>query len=158
MNKLFPTQEIGSLPKAPWLLAFQYLGARLQKYLPYFDDLGSNMQKAGLKISLHSYVSLMAMLSAISFAAGFSATLVVALVFAIPILLTILFAFGVSTLSASLVFGVLYGLPGFLATSRRRRMDLELAYVDFSCSRDAPCTDVQALGRFSYDTRSCFRS
>ena len=115
--------------KAPWLLAFQYLGARLQKYLPYFTDLGSSMQKAGLKISLHAYVSLMALLSAISFAAGFSATLVVALVFAIPILLTILFAFGVSILSGDLVFGVLYSLPSFLATSRRRRMDLELPYV-----------------------------
>ncbi|MGA2791038.1 MAG: type II secretion system F family protein [Candidatus Bathyarchaeia archaeon] len=115
--------------KAPWLLAFQYLGGRLQKYLPYFSDLGSNMQKAGLKISIHSYVSLMALLSAISFAAGFSATLIVALVFAIPILLTILFAFGVSIMSSALVFGVLYGLPSFLATSRRRRMDLELPYV-----------------------------
>ena len=52
--------------RAPWLLAFQYLGTRLQKYLPYFTDLGSNMQKGGLKISLHSYVSLMALLSAVS--------------------------------------------------------------------------------------------
>ena len=28
-----------------------------------------------------------------------------------------------------LVFGVLYGTPGYLATSRQRRMDLELPYV-----------------------------
>ncbi len=115
--------------KAPWLLAFQYLGARLQKYLPYFGDLGPSMQKAGLKISLHSYVSLMVLLSGISFAAGFSTTLIVALVLALPILLTVLFAFGVSILSGALVFGVLYGLPSFLATSRRKRMDLELPYV-----------------------------
>lgn len=115
--------------KAPWLLAFQYLGTRLQKYLPYFADLGSNMQKAGLKISLHSYVSLMVLLSAISFAAGFSTTLIVALIFALPILLTVMFAFGVAILSGALVFGALYGVPSFLATSRRKSMDLELPYV-----------------------------
>lgn len=115
--------------KAPWLLAFQYLGDRVQKYLPYFSDLGSNLQKAGLKISLHSYVSLMVMLSAVSFAVGLSATIAVALVLGMPVLLTVLFAFGTSILSGALVFGVLYGIPSMLATSRRRRMDLELPYV-----------------------------
>jgi flagellar protein FlaJ len=115
--------------KAPWLLAFQYLGVRVQKYLPYFSDLGSNLQKAGLKISLHSYVSLMVMLSAVSFAAALSATIAVALVLGMPVLLTVLFAFGTSILSGALVFGVLYGMPSMLATSRRRRMDLELPYV-----------------------------
>lgn len=101
----------------------------MQRYLPYFADLGSSLQKAGLKISLHSYVSLMVLLSAVSFAAGLSVTLTVALVYAIPMLLAILFAFGASILSGALVFGVLYGVPGFLATSRRKRMDLELPYV-----------------------------
>ncbi len=115
--------------KAPWLLAFQYLGVRVQKYLPYFSDLGLNLQKAGLKIGLHSYVSLMVMLSAVSFAAGLSATIAVALVLGMPVILTALFAFGVSILLGALVFGVLYGIPSMLATSRRRRMDLELPYV-----------------------------
>lgn len=115
--------------KAPWLFAFQYLGMRMQKYLPYFADLGSSLQQAGLKISLHSYASMTVLLSAISLVTGFSATLAVALVFGIPIFLTILFAFGASILSGALVFGVLYGLPSFLATSRRKRMDFELPYV-----------------------------
>jgi flagellar protein FlaJ len=125
------TAHDGTLPafKAPWLLAFQHLGGRVQKYLPYFSDLGLNLQKAGLKISLHSYVSLMVMLSAVSFAAGLSATTVVALVLSMPVVLTLLFAFGASTFSGALVFGVLYGVPSMLATSRRRRMDLELPYV-----------------------------
>lgn len=115
--------------KAPWLFAFQYLGMRMEKYLPYFADLGSSLQQAGLKISLHSYASMTVLLSAISLVTGFSATLAVALVFGIPIFLTILFAFGASILSGALVFGVLYGLPSFLATSRRKRMDFELPYV-----------------------------
>lgn len=115
--------------RAPWLLAFQYLGTRMQKYLPHFADLGSNLQKAGIKISLHSYASMTVLLSALSFITGFSATLAVAIVFGLPIFLAILFAFGASILSGALVFGMLYGLPGFLATSRRKRMDLELPYV-----------------------------
>lgn len=115
--------------KAPWLFAFQYLGTRMQKYLPYFADLGLNLQKAGVKISLHSYASMIVLLSAISLVTGFSATLAVSLVLGIPIFLTVLFAFGVSILSGVLVFGMLHGLPSFLASSRRRRMDMELPYV-----------------------------
>jgi len=129
ISKKSAQESSASALRAPWLLAFQYLGARLQRYLPYFADLGSSLQKAGLKISLHSYVSLMVLLSAVSFAVGLSVTLTVALVYAIPMLLAILFAFGASILSGALVFGVLYGVPGFLATSRRKRMDLELPYV-----------------------------
>jgi flagellar protein FlaJ len=115
--------------KAPWLLAFQYLGIRVEKYLPYFSDVGSNIRKAGLKISLHAYVSLMVMLSALSFAVGLSITMAVALALGMPVLLTVVFAFGTSILSAALAFGVLYGLPSILATNRRRSMDLELPYV-----------------------------
>jgi flagellar protein FlaJ len=118
-----------SVLKAPWLLAFRYLGTRVQKYLPYFADLGSSLQKAGLKISFQSYVSLMLFLSGLSFAAGLGTTLAVAALLALPILLTAIFAIGASLLSGALVFGVLYGLPAFLATSRRKRMDLELPYV-----------------------------
>jgi flagellar protein FlaJ len=67
--------------------------------------------------------------SAVSFAAALLATTSVALVLGTPVLLTVLFGFGASILSAVLVFGVLYGIPSMLATSRRRRMDLELPYV-----------------------------
>ncbi len=115
--------------KAPWLFAFRYLGPRIQPYLPYFKDLGSSLQKAGLKIGLQSYVSLTLFITGMSFVAALGMTISIAALFAVPIFLTLLFAMGASILSGVLVFGVLYGLPALLAASRRKRMDLELPYV-----------------------------
>ena len=125
-----PTKEATvSVLRAPWLLGFRYLGERLEKYLPYFADIRPNLQRAALKISFQSYVSMMVLLSGVSFVAAFGATVAVAVALGTPILLTLLFALGASTLCGILVFGVLYGIPGFMATSRRKRMDLELPYV-----------------------------
>ena len=115
--------------KAPWLLGFQYLGERIEKYLPYFSDLRPNLQKAALKISFQSYVSMMVLFSAISFIAAFGVSIATEIALGVPILLSLLFAFGASILLGAFVFGILYGTPGFMATSRRKRMDLELPYV-----------------------------
>jgi flagellar protein FlaJ len=115
--------------KAPWLLGFRYLGERLEKYLPYFADIRLNLQRAALKISFQSYVSMMVLMSAISFLAAFAATITTATALGAPILMALLFAFGGSVLCGAFVFGVLYALPSLLATNRRRRMDLELPYV-----------------------------
>ena len=125
-----PAKEVTvSVLRAPWLLGFRYLGERMEKYLPYFADIRPNLQRAALKIGFQSYVSMMVLLSGLSFVAAFGATFAVAVALGTPTVLTLLFAFGASALCGALVFGVLYGLPSFAATSRRKRMDLELPYV-----------------------------
>ena len=127
------TSKIGkkniSVLREPWLLAFRYLSAQLPKVMPYFQDLGPSLQKAGVKISLQAYVSLTLFVTGLSFVATFGVTLAMAGLLGVPILLTILFAFGVGMLSGGGTFGLIYGLPSFLASNRRKRMDLELPYV-----------------------------
>ena len=118
-----------SFLKAPWLLAFHYLEAQLPKIMPYFQDLGPALQKAGIKISLEAYASLILLITALSFVSTLAVTFVVAGVLGVPILFTMLFAIAVSILSGAGTFGLLYGVPGFMASNRRKRMDLELPYV-----------------------------
>jgi len=115
--------------KAPWLLAYRYLGIRIQKSLPYFQDLGQSLQKAALKISLQSYVSMMVLLSGISVIVSFGVVGSLAFFAGSPIWLALLFGFGVSVLFGVMVFAILYGLPSLLSASRRKHMDLELPYV-----------------------------
>ena len=115
--------------KAPWLLAYRHIGNRVQKYLPYFQDLQGSMAKAAIKISLQSYVSMIVLMSGGAFVSSFLLTAILVGVAGAPILLTVLYALGVGIGSGALVFGILYGLPAFLATSRKKRMDLELPYV-----------------------------
>jgi flagellar protein FlaJ len=118
-----------SVLREPWLLAFRYLSAQLPKVMPYFQDLGPALQKAGVKISLQAYVSLTLFVTGLSFVATFGVTLAIAGLLGVPMLMTILFAFGLGILSGGGTFGLIYGLPGFLAANRRKRMDLELPYV-----------------------------
>jgi len=128
ISKQSDKEAISSL-KAPWLLAFRYLEAQLPKIMPYFQDLGPSIQKAGIKISLQAYASLTIFISGLSFVATVAVTLTAADLLGVPILFTVLFAFAVGILSGAGTFGLLYGLPGFLASNRRKRMDLELPYV-----------------------------
>jgi len=118
-----------SVLRAPWLLAYRYLSAQLPKIMPYFKDLGPSLQKAGIKISLQAYVSLTVFVGGLSFAASLLVALAVAGLLGVPIAVTALFAVAVGLLSGAGAFGLLYALPGFLGSSRRKRMDLELPYV-----------------------------
>ena len=118
-----------SLLREPWLLAFRYVSAQLPKVMPYFQELGQSLQKAGIKISLEAYVSLTLFITGVSFVATFAVTSVVAALLGVPVLITMLFSFAVGIVSGIGTFGLIYGLPGFLAANRRKRMDLELPYV-----------------------------
>jgi len=118
-----------SFLRAPWLLAYRYFSAQLPKIMPYFKDLGPTLQKGGIKISLQAYVSLTLFVSGLSFVTSLMVALAVAGMLGVPILLTALFALAVGLLSGAGAFGLIYGLPGFLASNRRKRMDLELPYV-----------------------------
>jgi len=118
-----------SILRAPWLLAYRYLGVRIQRNLHYFEDVRGSLQKAALKISLQSYVSMIVLLSGLSLAGAFAVTGVLAAFSGSAIWLALLYATGVGLLFGAVVFGILYGLPAFLAMSRRRKMDLELPYV-----------------------------
>jgi len=106
------------------------MGARIQKrVLPHFVDFGVTLQKAGFKLSLLSYVSLMMLFSGISVASSFVATALVAILVGTPIILSLVYASGVAILGGLLVFGVLYFVPSLLATTRKKKIELELPFV-----------------------------
>ena len=123
------SKQTVSVLKEPWLLAYRYLSTHLPKVMPYFQDLGPSLQKGGIKISLQAYVSLTLLMSGLSFVAALGSSLAVAAMLGVPLLFTVLFAFAVGILAGVGTFGLIYGLPGFLASNRRKRMDLELPYV-----------------------------
>jgi pilus assembly protein TadC len=123
------TEKPLSVLKAPWLLAYRYLGQRVQRTLPYFKDLGFTMQRAGLKISLQSYVSMTLLLSGFSFVMSFAITSSILIIVRAVAWLALVFAFGIGILFGVLVFSVLYFMPSLLAATRRKRMELELPYV-----------------------------
>jgi len=125
-----PSTDALSAIQAPWLLAYQYIGLRIQRrVLPHFKEFGVTLQRAGFKISLLSYVSLMLFFSGVSLATSFAMTSFAAILFGTPIILSLIYGSGVAILGGLLVFGVLYFVPSLLATTRKRKIELELPYV-----------------------------
>jgi len=118
-----------SVLKAPWLVAYRYLGRRIQTSLPYFQDLGVTMQRAALKISLQSYVSMMILFSGTSTLVSFSIIVSVLVIIKVGAGLAVMYGFGIGLLLGVAVFSLLYFLPSLLAMTRRKKMDLELPYV-----------------------------
>ncbi len=128
-SKVEAAEQIPSVLRAPWLLAYRYLGLKIQKYLPYFAETGVTMQKAAIKISLQSYVSMLFLLSGVSTIVSFVIVATLVAVAGGAAWLAILYAFGSAIGLGAFVFAILYFLPSLLASSRRKRMDLELPYV-----------------------------
>lgn len=122
-------QKSLSLLNAPWLLAFQYFGTRIQKYLSKFAGLNESLQKAGVKLSLQSYASLLVMFATIGTIVSFISIITILGIAGSPLLLVIVFALFIGTLFGGVDFGVLYALPSLLASSRRSKMDRELPFV-----------------------------
>jgi len=123
------TEKPPPILKAPWLLAYRYLGGRIQRTLPYFQDLGIKMQRAAMKVSLQSYVSMMLLLAGISAITSFAIMASLLIVIRVVVSLALAYSFGVALLLGTTVFSLLYFLPSLFAMSRRRKMDLELPYV-----------------------------
>ena len=130
MKKAKPPSDGLSALGAPWLFAYHSIGARIErKILPHFENFGVTLQRAGFKISLLSYVSLMILFSGISLTTSFVMTGLAAIFFGTPIVVSLIYAFGVAIFSALLVFGALYFVPSLLATTRKRKIELELPFV-----------------------------
>ena len=118
-----------SLLNAPWLLAFRYFGTRIQKFLPRFEGLNESLKKAGVKLSLQSYASLLVMFATIGTIASFISITTILGIAGSPLLLVFIFALFMGVLFGGVDFGVLYALPSLLASSRRSKMDRELPFV-----------------------------
>lgn len=130
MKKTKPPSEGLSALEAPWLIAYHSIGSLVQhKILPHFEEFGVTLQRAGFKISLLSYVSLMILFSGISFVTSFAITSVAAIFFGTPIILSLIYALGVAIFGSLLVFGALYFVPSLLATSRKGKIEIELPFV-----------------------------
>jgi archaellum biogenesis protein FlaJ (TadC family) len=130
MKQAKPPSDGLSALRAPWLIAYHSIGSRIERrILPHFESFGVTLQRAGFKISLLSYVSLMILFSSISLTTSFVMTSLAAIFFGTPIVVSLIYASGVAIGSAFLVFGALYFVPSLLATTRKRKIELELPFV-----------------------------
>jgi len=50
----------------PWTTAYRWLGKRVERFLPEFEELHINLRRAGIAITFKAYVAFMFMTSIIA--------------------------------------------------------------------------------------------
>lgn len=116
----------------PYAFAFKLFGKRIQRILPYFNDLHNQLKKGGMRISFTAYLSFMLLCSII----GFIVSMTI-LPFLLPAVLhwsllssqNFLFSFALSALTSIVVFIMIYAYPGTKSSQRKAPIDANLPYL-----------------------------
>jgi len=109
--------------------SFKLLGDITQPFTRYFEDLRPTLPKAGLKITLRGYASLMVLVGTIAFLVPLIASLVLGILFRAAFTGILLLGGAMGLLGWAMSFIVLYAYPSIKAGSRGRRVEEELPYV-----------------------------
>jgi flagellar protein FlaJ len=116
----------------PWTTAYNWLGKRIERFLPEFEELHTNLRKAGIGITFKAYVAFMFMTSIIAFAAAFVLSL-----FMIPLITGIsllsgnnfLISLMLAGLSAVMTLILAYAYPEMKASNRKIPIENNLPYI-----------------------------
>jgi flagellar protein FlaJ len=116
----------------PWTIAYVWLGKRIERFLPEFEELHTNLRKAGIVISFKAYVAFMFMVSTIAFAAAFLLSLfMIPLIFGMSLLSggNFLISLMLAGLSAVMTLILAYAYPEMKASNRKVPIENNLPYV-----------------------------
>jgi len=109
--------------------SYKLLGGLAEPFTRYFEDLRPKLLKAGLKITLRGYVSMMLLVSALALLVPLIASLAFGLLFRAAFAGILLLGGALGLLSWAVAFLVMYTYPSVKADSRSRRIQEELPYV-----------------------------
>lgn len=116
----------------PWTTAYTLLGEKIERFLPEFEELHTNLRKAGIRISFKAYVAFMFMVSIVAFAAAFTLSF-----FMLPLLTgmdflsvnNLLLSLMLAGLSAVMTLLLTYAFPGLKASERKVPIEMNLPYI-----------------------------
>ncbi|MGC8937071.1 MAG: type II secretion system F family protein [Candidatus Methanomethylicaceae archaeon] len=111
-----------------YALAFRLFGRWSELIQVYFEDLGVDIKRAGMKVSLPRYISRMLLVTTVVFISSFSASLLI-LVMRMTPLYAVTGSLGLSVLATGIAFWVMYMIPSMLASSRKGRVERVLNFV-----------------------------
>lgn len=116
----------------PWTTAYSWLGKRVERFLPEFEELHINLRRAGIAITFKAYVAFMFMISIIAFVAAITLSLIM-----IPLITgwsflsvnNFLISLLLAALSALMTLILTYAYPGVKANNRKVPIENNLPYI-----------------------------
>ncbi len=139
----------------PWTIAYNWLGKRIERFLPEFEELHTSMRRGGIAISFKAYVAFMFMITIIVFAASFILSFIM-----IPLITgmsfisvnNFLLSALLSGLSAVFTLIISYAYPGMKASNRKIPIESNMPYISsfltlLSSSNVPPSTIFSSIAR-----------
>jgi len=116
--------------KKPHSLAYRLIGEKTDRVMPLFEDLGLNLQKAGLKVNFKAYLSLtLFATSFISVTALIFIPCLLTFVFNIPFFPAVLFGVGGGLFAVAFAIIGFYFYPIYRADKLKREVEDELPFT-----------------------------
>ena len=134
-------------------LSFRFFGRSLEQFVPYFDSIKQDIQRANINLSLAEYVYTMFFVMLIFFVVEFP----IATIFSVFIFQSAFTAFLFSFVSSIFlmlgVFFLFYTLPSFMASKRKVDIEANLPFATtymatVAASGAPPPTMFKVLGQF----------
>ena len=134
-------------------LSFRFFGRSLEQFVPYFDSIKQDIQRANINLSLAEYVYTMFFVMLIFFVVEFP----IATIFSVFIFQSAFTAFLISFVSSIFlmlgVFFLFYTLPSFMASKRKVDIEANLPFATtymatVAASGAPPPTMFKVLGQF----------
>ncbi len=114
----------------PQIFAYQVVGDKVARFLPWFKDMNVNLRKSGMKANFNAYVSTMILTALL-----FSVTVLILvpslliLVFRFSLLSSLLFGIGTTLFAGALTVMGFYAYPIYRAGSLKRTLEDGLLFT-----------------------------
>ena len=116
----------------PWTTAYSWLGKRIERFLPEFEELHTNLRRAGIGITFKVYVAFMFLISIIAFIAAFILSFIMIPLITRTNFLSVnnfLISFMLAGLSTIMTLLLTYAYPGMKANNRKIPIENNLPYI-----------------------------
>ena len=115
-----------------WTTAYHLLGEKIDRFLPEFEELHTNLRKAGIRITFKAYVAFMFLFSIVAFISAFALSICM-----IPLITgtsflsanNLLISLMLAGLSAVMTLILSYVYPGMKAGNRKGPIENNLPYL-----------------------------
>jgi flagellar protein FlaJ len=122
-------EKNGLIAPSFFMAPYRIAGKRLERFLPYFEDLREDLLKADLKIDFPIYVSYILFFPTLAFIAIIPATIILAIIFEASLILALILGLAFGIMGWASIFAFLYFYPSNEAGSRKRNIENELPYL-----------------------------
>jgi len=133
--------------------SFKFFGKSLERFVPYFESLKSDLPRANLRVTLREYVYIMFFVMFLMFLVELPFVVIITALLFNSAMLAFVFSFTIIIILELGIFFMFYTYPAYLANTRKKKIEAGLPFATtymatIASSGAPPITMFKILGKF----------